>query len=153
MMNIDPSSPNWPMLPPAFHLHLRGQLDEIREAQDWLGAIERQWDISESIGFALALCLEESLANIAMYAQVSGRDGCVVLQMDCTPGAFVLTIEDDGVPFDPTSVPRPPEYRSLAEAQTGQAGVHLIRNFAAAMDYRRLDGRNRLVLTFRHEGD
>jgi anti-sigma regulatory factor (Ser/Thr protein kinase) len=148
MMATNPVHPGGPPLRPCFQLQLTGQLGELRQAQEWLAAIETEWDIPESTGFALAVCVEEALANIVMYSHASGRDGCVALQMDRAVDGFVLTIEDDGSPFDPTSVSRPPDYRTLAEAQVGQVGLHLIRNFAATMEYQRLNGRNLLTLTF-----
>jgi hypothetical protein len=38
--------------------------------------------------------------------------------------------------------------KSLAEANVGDLGIHLVRSFASSMDYERRDGRNRLTLRF-----
>jgi anti-sigma regulatory factor (Ser/Thr protein kinase) len=99
--------------------------------------------------FALELCLEEAAANIIMHGGAGDHAGKQIT-VTFMRGAPVLTVrlEDDGSPFDPTIVPPPAAPASLEEAQVGGMGVHLIRNLATGMLYERVDGRNRLTLTF-----
>jgi serine/threonine-protein kinase RsbW len=134
-----------------FSLRLNGELGELRKVQQWLAEIEAEWRVPESVAFSLGLCAEEALANIVMYAQPSGREGCIALRLERMADAFVLSIRDDGRSFDPTLAPEPPEYPSLDQAKPGNMGIHLMRSFATGMHYRRDEEQNLLTLTFAAE--
>ena len=60
----------------------------------------------------------------------------------------MLTIEDDGMAFDPTKVPPPAKPRSLDEAPIGGLGLHLVRQFSSGMEYERRGRTNHLVVRF-----
>ena len=60
---------------------------------------------------------------------------------------IVMTIEDNGSPFDPTKFVARPRARSLEEASVGGLGISLMRHFARHIEYGRSGGRNHLRLT------
>ena len=60
----------------------------------------------------------------------------------------VLTVDDDGGPFDPTAVPPPDPPDNLDEAPVGGFGIQLMRAFSSNIEYQRTSGRNQLRLTF-----
>jgi histidine kinase-like protein len=76
----------------------------------------------------------------------------IVIKVERRNQSLVAQIEDNGSAFDPTQVPRPPVPASLAEANVGNLGIHLMRSFAAGMHYERRDSRNRLTMRFVEEG-
>jgi serine/threonine-protein kinase RsbW len=72
----------------------------------------------------------------------------IVVEVEREDQSVVARIEDNGSAFDPTQVPRPPVPASLAEANIGNVGIHLMRSFASGMHYERRDSRNRLTMRF-----
>jgi len=72
----------------------------------------------------------------------------IAVELEGNGGAVVARIEDTGRPFDPTQVPPPALVTSLAEAEVGSFGIHLMRSFGRFLHYERRDGRNRLTLQF-----
>ena len=99
------------------------------------------------------ICLEEAVANIIMYSTTTDDRLEIIVEVEHRDQTLVARIEDNGSAFDPTRVPRPPVPASLAEAQVGNIGIHLMRSFASGMDYERRDSRNRLTMQFVEERD
>lgn len=95
---------------------------------------------------AFELVLEESVTNTLRYGyDVTGLrwiDVGVVL----LPEALELTLEDDGRPFDPLSVPEPELPQTLDAAKVGGLGLLMIRRTAQRLDYERVSGHNRLCV-------
>ena len=58
----------------------------------------------------------------------------------------MLTVTDDGHPFDPREVPEPDIQLPVEERPVGGLGIHLLRKMSDRMEYGREGGRNRLCL-------
>lgn len=93
---------------------------------------------------SIHLRLEEAVANVIMY----GAARMITWRLQSSCGPVVARIDDTGRPFDPTQVPPPALATSLAEAEVGSFGIHLMRSFGRFLHYERRDGRNRLTLQF-----
>jgi anti-sigma regulatory factor (Ser/Thr protein kinase) len=91
--------------------------------------------------FAMRLCLEEAMANIAMHGN---PDGEVVIGASLAEesGRLVLSIRDDGHAFDPASAELP-QGRDI-----GGNGLLLLRRYCGDIGYRRAEGGNELTLRF-----
>ena len=55
-------------------------------------------------------------------------------------------MEDDGVAFDPRTLPAPPAPQRIEDVVPGGQGVHLMRHFTDEIRYRREGDRNVLTL-------
>jgi anti-sigma regulatory factor (Ser/Thr protein kinase) len=100
--------------------------------------------LSPRTAYALDLVLEEILANVVRYAFPDGGDHEIGLEVRVDPGRVVVTIEDGGIPFDPTAHPEPAVPEGIDSLEVGGRGISLVRKAASAMTYERRDGRNRL---------
>jgi len=130
-----------PPSPPSAEITLTGSLAAIGEAGDWLAAWLAPRSAPADLAFAMRLCLEEALANIVMHG---GRDESAAISASLAErkGAFILSVSDDGVPFDPVTAETP------KDADVGGNGLILLRRYASAMRYERETDRNRLTLVF-----
>jgi anti-sigma regulatory factor (Ser/Thr protein kinase) len=133
---------------PAERLVLHNDLAELRRLAGWLESWTQQSVLSPDVSFAVALCLEEAVANVIMHG--SAEDGRleIAVEMERNGAALIARVEDNGCQFDPTTAPPPRPAASLEEAKIGDVGIHLIRSFASSMHYERRDRRNRLTLQF-----
>jgi anti-sigma regulatory factor (Ser/Thr protein kinase) len=66
---------------------------------------------------------------------------------------LVLEVEDDGRAFNPLQIPPPDLKGPLAERKVGGLGLHLVREFTSSITYDRKQGKNRLVVRKRIEGN
>ncbi len=139
MTRLSPPSAEAPI--PASEILLTARLDAVGDAGDWLAAWLASRTVPADTVFAMRLCLEEALANIVMHGQPGGEatvDAALVEE----PGCLVLSISDNGIPFDPMTA-------DLPEGQeTGGNGLVLLRRYCSALHYRREAGRNHLTLRF-----
>lgn len=92
----------------------------------------------------LRIVLEELVLNVAAY----GGDPPPSLELTFVreARALRLTVEDDGVAFDPTAAPAPNLSDDLDERTVGGLGIFTVIAMMDEVSYARVAGRNRLVL-------
>jgi serine/threonine-protein kinase RsbW len=61
------------------------------------------------------------------------------------PRRVVVTIEDDGRPFNPNDAP--PVVREIMESRRGGLGIHLVKKLSRELTYTRVENRNRVRAT------
>lgn len=126
-------------------LILAPNLPDTARLAPWLEAEAAAGAWPEAVAFAIGLCLDEVVTNIAMH--VGEPAGEIVVELDQDDAEIVAWVADRGPAFDPRA-----EHRdlptSLEEAEIGGLGLVLVQRFATALDYERQDGLNRLTLRF-----
>lgn len=103
---------------------------------------------------AFLVVAEEMVANVAHHAWPAG----------VAPGVFAvsaaigrrqdgitvrLSIEDDGIPFDPTTRPAPDTDAPVEQREIGGLGIHLVMRMTERQCYRRKGDRNRFSVFWR----
>ena len=129
-------------------LALKASVAELTTAGHFVEAFwERETLPPERLHDALLL-LEEAFVNSAVHAY-EGMDASpgIRLRIGRQGDEVLMEIEDEGAPFDPLSGKTPDRGAPLADRQVGGWGIHLLRTLATDIDYKRVDGKNRLRLT------
>jgi serine/threonine-protein kinase RsbW len=90
---------------------------------------------TEALTFELAL--EEVFMNVVMHGSHADRAPGVKVSMTLVDGGVTLTVEDDGPPFDPLSLPAPDLTASLEARRVGGLGVFLVRQVMDSVRYER----------------
>ena len=95
----------------------------------------------------IELATEEVLVNIVNYAypERSGDVEVSCRREDVT--GFVIEISDNGIPFDPLSLPEPDLSPDILDRKVGGLGVFFIRKMMDEVLYRREEGSNIIRLT------
>jgi serine/threonine-protein kinase RsbW len=96
---------------------------------------------------AFELALEEVFMNVVRHGSPDGTTPRVEVSLSLRDSGLVMTIEDDGPPFDPLTVPPPDVTASLGARPVGGLGVFLVRQMMDAVSYQRVGSRNQLRLT------
>jgi sigma-B regulation protein RsbU (phosphoserine phosphatase) len=135
-------------------LSVSGHLDELETVSRWLDATTKAWDISGSVTFNLQLCCEELVSNAVRHGLGTSTPACdaqdhLLIRLSALSEILQLDIEDRGPPFDPTKADEPVMPDNLESAKIGGLGIHLARQFSDSMLYERIDGTNRVSLTFK----
>lgn len=108
-------------------------------------------EVMASTGFDLKKILEVQLAaeevctNIALYAY-SGGEGLIRLAARVAGGRLDLVIEDQGMPFDPTTAVATIPDTKVEDRPIGGLGILLIRSYVDEIAYEFRDGKNALKL-------
>ena len=138
--------PAWITLPDTFSPAPGPQ--GVAQALEWLEALAGRQGWPTRLQFALTLCADEALVNIATHAKPRVPGQALRLRLECGPTAHgvALLIQDDGAPFDPTVQELPALAASLDEAQPGGHGLRLMRHYLRQLLYRRDGEHNQLLL-------
>lgn len=125
---------------------------EIPPDPDQLPAVFEAVEVfGERVGWSMPfvmqaqLVLEEMMLNVMTH---SGATDPVIMRLTSRGGEAEFEIIDNGMPFDPTEVPAPPEQdaSSLMDMAIGGLGIHLVRSMVRDMRHRRADNANHLTL-------
>ncbi|HEX2569982.1 MAG TPA: ATP-binding protein [Polyangia bacterium] len=101
------------------------------------------YGITASQTAKLVLALEELFTNGMCHGQVHETD----VGLEYVGGRVVVTLEDDGRPFDPWQRPAPDLDAPLEERSVGGLGIFLVRSLMDEVAYERRGERNRVTLT------
>jgi len=119
---------------------------ELRRMTQWLQESAGAAGIAPDVVRILDQCANEAVVNIISYAYEDAKRHDIALELNKTAQGACLMIRDDGRPFNMLEVPEHTPAASLADAQIGGLGIHLIRRMTARCDYRREGGFNVLSL-------
>jgi serine/threonine-protein kinase RsbW len=102
--------------------------------------------LSSEIEGDLSLALEEIVVNVILYGHPEGGKHEILVWLSLEKNYVIATVEDDGVPFNPLEAPEPDLDSPIETRPIGGLGIHLVRNITHGLEYRRIEGRNRLVI-------
>ena len=100
------------------------------------------------LAFRLELALTEAVTNVIEHGLTPDYAGTIAVTARQTPMELILTVADDGPPFDPLQTPEPVVPDTLDDAAIGGLGVHLLRRYADRCAYAYRDNRNELTLIY-----
>ena len=128
--------------PLASDLSMPAQMDDIARLKPYVESVAEQAGISSRETQRLRLAVEEAVANVVNYGQATA----ITLHAETADGQLLLTIDDDGLPFDPTKgsstdLSVPPDQRPA-----GGMGIIMLHRMTEGLAYQRTDGHNILTL-------
>jgi len=126
----------------TLHINVQRKLLELEKIHLELQRLEQQASLPHRSVSQMDLALEEVVTNVLCY----GSPRSLSVELTVTPSALQAVVEDDGVPFDPESLPEPNTQLPLSRRKVGGLGVYLARTFTDQMEYTRNNGKNRLTL-------
>ena len=122
-------------------------LDAIDSVLERFEAFASAHALDDTVRRQVLLVLDDLINNVASYAY--GHDGstgdesqAIEIHANLTPKRLVLTISDNGAPFNPFGLNAPDVQASLEERDVGGLGIHLVRTVMDDVDYTRRAGRN-----------
>ena len=123
--------------------------DQIPVVSEFIEALMTSSGFDPHKTLEVMLAVEEACTNIALYAYAGKEndiDGAMRIIADGGSDRVELTIEDWGVPFDPTKHVMPISDASAEVRPIGGLGIHLIKSYVDEIRYKNFDGKNVLTL-------
>ena len=125
---------------PATFEAYAGAAEELRSMLD-----ERALD--ERTRYRVELVFEELVTNVIRHSSSRHLSPSIEARVAFEQDYIVLTLEDDGRPFDPRQYEIPALPQSLEEASIGGLGIMLVRKACDQIDYERTrEHRNHLTV-------
>ena len=114
----------------------------------WVQAYAEQTQLPQELVDRVDLCLHETVANVMLHAYEPGGPGNIPISLERIGEGFHVTVADNGPAFNPLEHPKVVPAPNLEDAQIGGFGIHLVRDFADVVEYRREADRNILAMSF-----
>ena len=93
------------------------------------------------------LVIEELVVNVVRYAYTDKAPHKIGLDVRTEPRRVVVTVEDDGRPFNPNDVPPPKLLEALEAGRAGGVGILMVKKLSHDVAYTRENNRNRVRAT------
>jgi anti-sigma regulatory factor (Ser/Thr protein kinase) len=123
---------------------LANNVGEVRRVNAALGDFLSEEGAPNRVINRVRLVIEELVVNIVRYGYEDQKAHRIDVDVRTEPRRVVVTIEDDGKPFDPNDAPPPPLHEPLETRPTGGLGIFLVKSMSNALTYTRDDDRNRV---------
>jgi anti-sigma regulatory factor (Ser/Thr protein kinase) len=99
--------------------------------------------VPEASQLTVSLAFEELVRNVMRHSYgESDRSREIGVELLDDRASVLLTIQDDGPPFDPTSAPRVDTAAPIEDREEGGLGIHLVLTMASDVRYERRDDTN-----------
>jgi serine/threonine-protein kinase RsbW len=107
-------------------------------------ASEQKW--AAAVVDEIELILEEWLTNVIEYGFTGMSERWVRVEFRINGDEGRIRVEDNGVPFNPTTHPDPDITKPAEERPIGGLGVFLVKRLSSEISYERRNGRNVLII-------
>ena len=112
-------------------LSLPVMMERLNEITDFIETTLLDEGVEEPDIYPVHLAVDEVCTNIFSYS----RARLVTVVIETTRTDLTVTISDDGIPFNPLTVPPPDLDAGIDEREPGGLGIHLVRNCLDDLSY------------------
>ncbi len=123
-------------------LKVKNQIDELARVEEQFEAFCEQYQVPDPARQKVSIVLDELLNNVVNYAFTDEKEHLIDVNFVLTGHRLVITIHDDGVPFNPFELDPPDISLSLDERVIGGLGIFLVRQMMDEYLYTRHIGKN-----------
>ena len=128
-------------------LMLHNDTRELQRLVDFVEALCCELELDHTDSMSLQLALEEAVVNIMQYAFAPGTTGEITISVEHDAGELLFSLEDGGLPFDPTEVADANVSLPADQREVGGLGIYIVRQIMDKVEYSRCGERNILRLT------
>jgi len=121
--------------------------DNYKYFYSWLHKVCDEWNLSESLTNKIDMSSEEIYANIMFYSYPK-ETGTIEVTMSKFSDKVTMKFEDEGIPYDPLKKPDPDITLPPEDRPLGGLGIFMVKEMTDKMDYKYIDKKNTLTLTF-----
>jgi anti-sigma regulatory factor (Ser/Thr protein kinase) len=128
-------------------LTVPGRFESLAQIAEFVSAAARSAGWDEDEAFHVQVAVDEACSNIIEHAYGPGKPGEVKLTCCIeSQGDLIISIHDNGKPFDPATIPEPPLGADLEDVPEGGLGLYFMRKLMDKVEFR-FDAEHGNVLT------
>jgi serine/threonine-protein kinase RsbW len=127
-------------------IELRNNLSELERLSYALEKFGEEHHLPLKTTMDVNLALDEIFTNIVSYGFKDQGKHLIFIHLIIKEKELNITVEDDGIPFNPLEIPEPDLNLPLEERSIGGLGIHFVRNMIEELRYERKAGKNVLFL-------
>jgi anti-sigma regulatory factor (Ser/Thr protein kinase) len=138
-------------MPPSTRVSIGADRNEIARVNTAFDDFADAQALPDAVRRSVSVVLDELLTNTLSYG-LAEQGGEVIVDIELHADRLVITISDNGRPFDPFTSPAPDTTLSVEDRDIGGQGIHLVRRMVDELSYHRRADRNIVMLTKRLGG-
>ena len=131
---------------PVLDMTLINQLTEIDRFKESFNAFSEENKIPTPIRRELNMVFDELLNNVISYAYQDEGEHEIEVRVEVARERLVVSIADDGIPFNPFDADKPDTGLAIEERTLGGLGIHLVLKVMDKVSYKRRTDKNVLTL-------
>jgi len=129
-----------------YSFELKSDLSELKILNQHLNQFGQISGLSEACITDVNICLDELFTNITSYGFVDDLEHSIRFTIILDDKVLTLTIEDDGIHFNPLEKKDPEIPADLIDVKIGGLGIHIVKKLMDDIRYERKQGKNKLTL-------
>jgi serine/threonine-protein kinase RsbW len=129
---------------------IRNELAELANLRDGLERIGAELGVPGKPLMQLQIALDEIASNAIKYGWPDGGNHKLCVRISGQQDRIEVEIVDDGRAFDPRQAPPPERLPAGRRPRPGGVGIHMVKQLVDKVEYERIGGRNRTVMTKRY---
>ncbi|MGW8302433.1 MAG: ATP-binding protein [Desulfobacterales bacterium] len=129
-----------------YSFELKNDLSGLEALSKHLNKFGRLTGLSEACITDVNICLDELFTNIVSYGFEDDLEHIIRFTMDLDSQVLTLSIEDEGIPFNPLEKKAPEIPVDLIDVRIGGLGIHIVRKLMDDIRYKRKQGKNKLTM-------
>lgn len=114
--------------------------------EDKVALLGKRLSLEDRQCFQINLILDEICTNIFENNRET-KNLHIDINISWQKKEITIVIEDNGIPFDPTSVDEPDTSLPLSKREAGGLGIYFVKKYTKTFKYTRIKGRNRTTVT------
>jgi len=134
------------MMSHAADFKLTNKLAELETLMSGVTAWCQQRSLSEETVYEVNLVVDEVVSNIIRHGFKDGQEHTIRFGISLDKDDVVISVEDEGLHFNPLIIPPPDISRPIQERQPGGLGIFLVKKLTDDIRYRREGDTNFLVM-------
>jgi len=125
---------------------IKNTLDHMPRAISHFEKFALKNSFKDSLTKKVSIVLDELLNNIITYAFDDGEEHDITIRFQLKYLRLIITVEDDGIPFNPFRSDAPDVKLSVLERKLGGLGIHIVKNLVDEYHYIRQSNKNIISL-------
>jgi len=122
------------------------RLESLQEIRKHVQTAAAEAGLDKKDVYRLALAVDEVATNIVTHGYAeAGREGTVGVTIGTDQDHLTVALEDSGVAFDPTGIPKPDIEQPIDERKVGGMGIYLAIRGVDGFKYQRVGSTNRNI--------
>ena len=137
---------------PEATVRIENDLSEIAKVDEKLDDFAEQFGVPPAIAATFHIIFDDLLNNVMSYGFSDEQCHFIDISLELTESSLIVSIADDGVPFNPLAETAPDTTLSIEDRPIGGLGIHIVVNMVDDISYQRTADKNVLTLTKSFQG-
>jgi len=127
-------------------LNVKSRTENLSLIRDFINSSASEINIPKDIVENIILAVDEACTNIIKHAYKYAPDGDILIKVKPSSTKFVISIIDNGISFEPETIPEPDLQKYYRQRRVGGLGIYLMRTLMDEVKYISKPGKYNEVL-------